>query len=445
MARKSSRQGKIRRTLRFSFWDGFFASCMSGMVTDYITPYALALKATSGLIGILSAAPNFVSSLVQLKSADLADEFKSRKKIINLFVFLHALMGIPIILVPYLFKEQAVFYLIVFVTLFNSLNAFAGPAWASLMSEYIPIKRRGKYFGWRNKILGMVTIGSAFIAGFILHYFKNNILRGFLIIFSIAFCCRFASWYFLTRMYEPAFKTTKGSYFSFFDFIKRAKASNFAKFVIFTASLNFCVNLASPFFSVFMLRDLRFNYLTYTIVIVTVTVTQIFAFDRWGKHADKIGNVKVLRLTSFIIAALPFLWIVNQHPGYLMFAQVVSGFAWSGFNLCAVNFIFDAVTPEKRTRCIAYFNFLNGFALCLGALLGGYLLSILPALFGFRILSLFLISSILRFAVAVLFSGGIKEVRLTPKVKSKDLFYSVIGLRPLAISEESREFYGSKD
>ncbi len=431
MRQKSKYDGKIRKTLKFSFWDGFFASCMSGLVSDYITPYALALKATSGLIGILNAAPNFVSSLIQLKSADLTEAFKSRKKIIVLFVLLHALMGIPIILTPYLFKGHAVLFLIIFVTLFTSLNAFALPAWASLMSEYIPVRKRGKYFGWRNKTLGMVAIICAFISGFILHYFKDNILKGFLVIFFAALCCRIVSWYFLTRMYEPPFKTAKGSYFSFFDFIKRAKASNFAKFVIFTACLNFCVNLASPFFSVFMLRDLRFNYLTYTFVVVSATITQIFLFGRWGEHADKIGNLRVLKFTSFIIASLPFWWIINQHPVYLMCVQVISGFAWSGFNLCAVNFIFDAVTPEKRTRCIAYFNFMNGLALCAGALLGGYLLNILPVFFRFKMLSLFFISSVLRFAAVFLFSGKIKEVRLTKKVKGKDLFYSVIGFRSI--------------
>jgi MFS family permease len=171
-------------------------------------------------------------------------------------------------------------------------------------------------------------------------------------------------------------------------------------------------------------------------MMVAVAITQIFTFSRWGKHADKVGNVKVLRFTSFIIAAVPFWWILNQHPGYLMFAQALSGFAWSGFNLCAVNFIYDAVTPEKRTRCFAYFNFLNGLALCLGALLGGYLLNVLPVALEFKILSLFCISSILRFVVVFLFSGRIKEVRPAQKVKSRDLFYSVIGLRPiLGISE----------
>jgi len=440
------KQNKIRRSLKFSFLDGIFASCMVGMTTDYITPYALALKATNSQIGILSAIPNLASSLVQLKSADLTEKLKSRRKIINLFVFLHTLMGLPIILIPYLFKAQPVLFLIIFIALFTSFNAFAGPAWSSLMSDHVPYKSRGRYFGWRSRIFGIVIISSAFLAGFTLHLFKQNILKGFLVIFSIAFVSRFISWYFLTRMYEPPFKVKKEAYFSFFDFIKRIRESNFAKFVIFAASLNFCVNLAAPFFSVFMLRDLKFNYLTYTIVVTTVTIAQIFTFDRWGKHADKVGNVKVLKFTAFFIASLPLWWILNQNPLYLIFIQIISGFAWSGFGLCTTNFIYDAVTPEKRTRCIAYFNVSTGAALCLGALLGGYLVNILPKFFGYKILSLFLISSILRFLAVSLFSGKIKEVRKAEQITSKDLFYSVIGIKPLSgVTQESRQLLRKED
>jgi MFS family permease len=438
--------GKIKKSLKFSFLDGIFASCMTGLTADYITPYALALKATASQIGILSAVPNFISSLLQLKSADLAERLRSRKKIINLFVLLHALMGLPIVLIPYVFKTQAVLFLIIFITLFTSLNAIAGPAWSSLMSDYIPIKKRGKFFGWRNKVLGSVTIACAFLAGLILHYFKNNILRGFLIIFSIAFICRLISWYFLTRMYEPPFRLRREAYFSFFDFIRRAGESNFAKFVIFVAGINFCVNLAAPFFSVFMLRDLKFGYLTYTVIVTTATITQVFTIGRWGRHADKVGNVKILKFTALFIASLPLWWIFNQNPLYLIFAQVLSGFAWAGFNLCAVNFIYDAVTAEKRTRCIAYFNVFSGVGLCLGALLGSYLVNILPALLGYKILSLFLLASVCRFLVVLLFSGKIKEVRATEKIASRDLFYSVVGIRPIAgIAGEPRQGLRKQD
>ena len=119
---------------------------------------------------------------------------------------------------------------------------------------------------------------------------------------------------------------------------------------------------------------------------------------------------------------------------------MLSGFAWSGFNLCATNFIYDAVTPEKRTRCIAYFNVFTGMALFLGALLGGFLLNVLPALFGYKILSLFLIASILRFITVLFLSGKIKEVRKIEQITSKELFYSVVGIKPiLGVTKESRQ------
>ena len=425
------KQNRIRNSLKASFLDGVFASAMNGLTTDYITPYALFLKANALQIGFLSAFPNLSSAFVQLATQELTEKLKSRKKVINLFVFLHLLMFIPIIFIPYLCKWQTVLFLIIFITLCSSFNAIANPAWSSLLSEHIPFKSRGKYFGWRSKILSAVTVVFAFISGFILHNFRHDLLKGFLIIFSLAFLLRFISWYFLTQMQEIRLRIKKEAYFSFFDFIKRIRASNFVKFVIFVSALNFCVNMAAPFFSVFMLRDLKFNYIIYTILVTAVPVAHILTIDRWGRLADRIGNIRILKITSLFIASLPFLWIINQNPFYLIFVQVLSGFAWAGFGLCATNFIYDAVSPEKRTRCIAYFNVLVGSALCLGALLGGYLLNFLPPLFNYKILSLFLIASILRFLVAIFLSCKIKEVRPVENIKSKDLFFSVAGLKPI--------------
>jgi MFS family permease len=421
---------KIKKSLRASFWDGFFASCMMGFTTEYITPYALALKAGVSQIGLLSAFPNLVSSLVQLKSADATQKTGSRKKTICLFVFLQALTGVPIILIPYLCKGYEVLALIFFVTLFTSFQGFSNPIWASLMSDYLPRTKRGRYFGWRNTVLGMVTIACLFLAGFVLTVFKQNILQGFFVIFFAATLSRFVSWYFLTLMYEPLQHYHADSYFSFFDFLRRAKESNFARFVFFSGALHFCVYLAAPFFSVFMLRDLKFNYITYTFLISTVSVVTILTIGRWGISADRVGNVKVLRITSLLIAGLPLWWIVCQHPAYLILAQAVSGMAWAGYNLCALNFIYDAATPAKRTRCISYFYFFNGIAIFLGSLTGGYLAGRLPPLFGYRLLSLFLLAAVLRFMVALFLAPRIKEVRPVERVSSRDLVFSIVGLKP---------------
>jgi len=207
------------------------------------------------------------------------------------------------------------------------------------------------------------------------------------------------------------------------------------------AALNFSVNLAAPYFSVFMPKDLGFNYFTHTLLVTAVSFAQILSIDSWGGHVERVDNLKIMRLTSFIIASLALRWIINHKPLFLIFIQLLSGFAWLGFNLCATNFIYDAVTPAKRTRCIAYFNAITGVTLCLGALLGGCLINIFPKIFGFRILSLFLVFSILRFLLVILISRKIKEVRKIDKIKSKDLFYSVLGLRTIFKDDQIEKYF----
>ena len=147
-------------------------------------------------------------------------------------------------------------------------------------------------------------------------------------------------------------------------------------------------------------------------------------------------------MTAPMIAILPLLWIINHNPIFLIFTQIVSGFAWAGFNLCASNFIYDAVSSKKRTRCISYFNTLNGMALCLGALCGGFLLERLPALLGYKILTLFLIASVLRMTVALFMSRQLKEVRLVEKASDDEIFLSMVGLKPFqGLGENIRKSY----
>ena len=135
-------------------------------------------------------------------------------------------------------------------------------------------------------------------------------------------------------------------------------------------------------------------------------------------------------LTSIFLPVIPFLWLLSHNVIYLVLVQIFAGFFWAGFNLSVSNFIFDAVSPEKRTRCIAYFNVVNGTALFSGALIGGFLMKWLPALLGYKILALALISGLLRIGSALL-AGRVREVRSVREVSARDLFYSVIGVRPL--------------
>jgi MFS family permease len=214
-------------------------------------------------------------------------------------------------------------------------------------------------------------------------------------------------------------------------FLRRFRESNFLRFVVFSGCLTFATYLAAPFFAVFMLRDLQLSYLTYMALQVCASLATLVALPLWGKHADLVGNVRVLRLSSFLAALIPIFWLFSQTPAYLMVVQMISGFAWSGVTLSAGNFIYDAVTPQKRVRCIAYFNVINGVALFFGSSLGGYLASRLPPLFGYPLLGLFALSCFCRMSFYLLLSRTFREVRVAHEVSIQELFFSVVGIRPL--------------
>lgn len=427
----SEKDPKIKQSLRFSIIDGVFSSLVTGFTQDYFTPFLLVLGAGVRHVAILSALPNLASSLIQLKSADVADRFRSRSKVVNLFVFLQALTLIPMLFV-YWMGEARIAVFIAVVTLFSSFGAFAHPAWASLMADLVEKDRRGEYFGWRSKVLGFVASVAAFAAGFILHRAGEiNVVLGFIVVFAMAFVFRLVSWHYLRKMHDPEVRQSREDYFSFYDFLSRLKSSNFARFVIFVSAMKLAVNVASPFFAVLMLKDLKFDYLTYTVITVAMTLTANFTIKRWGVHSDRVGNLKVVRLTSKIIVLLPVLWLVSQNPVWLVLAQLLSGFAWAGFNLASTNFVYDAASPGKRTRCIAYFNVLGGVSLCAGALIGGWLGLKLPTgLFSHGVMNVILISATLRFAVAFLMPFKLKEVRPVEEVRSHRLFLDMLKIRP---------------
>jgi MFS family permease len=422
----------VRESLRASFKDGVCAAFMAGVTDYYATPAALFLGATVQQVGLITALPNLLSSLSQFFSVQVIYWVGGRLKLLVRLVLSQATLILCIAMLPLVQAIHRVELLLIFLILAAMCGGLAGPAWGSLMSDYVPAKKRGQYFGWRNRSVGAVTVASVIASGLLLNFFHQRYYgAGFWMIFSLAAAARYCSSYFISRMDEPPHRQDPASDFTFVMFLRRFRESNFLRFVMFSGCLTFATYLAAPFFAVFMLRDLQLSYLTYMALQVCASLAALVALPLWGKHADLVGNVRVLRLSSFLAALIPIFWLFSQTPAYLMVVQMVSGFAWSGVTLSAGNFIYDAVTPQKRVRCIAYFNVINGIALFFGSSLGGYLASRLPPLFGYPLLGLFALSCFCRMFFYLLLSRTFREVRVAHEVSIQELFFSVVGIRPL--------------
>ena len=420
--------GRLKAGARkVSIKEGCAYSVTEGLGINYISPYALALGATNLHIGFLTSLPNLIGNFSQLYALKLMTKI-SRRKIAITAAILQALMWLPIIGIGALFfitniKTPIVPLMLVLVyTILIIFGSFIAPIWSSWMKDIVPSHHSGKYFGMRHRICGAVALVSMLMGSFILDYFKKtNLFLGFAIIFFIAFLFRLLSAFFFTKKYEPPLVLEEGYYFSFWNFTRRMHTNNFGKFVIYVSLMMLVTAIASPFFAVYMLKNLQFGYLTYIVVTMSSVLSSLLFMPLWGKFSDKYGNLTSIRICGFLVPFVPVAWIFSpfiliNFPGflvpYLIIAEVFSGFSWAGFNLSAGNFIYDAVTRQRMAICVSYFNILNGIGIFLGATLGGFIASINFPIIGLSsLLFIFLLSSALRLIISISMVSRINEVR----------------------------------
>jgi MFS family permease len=418
---------KVKNSLRLSVLDGSSYAAMLGLTQNFTTPFALVLHATTMQIGFLTSIPGFATAFTQLAAPGLAERAGSRKRMILTAAFIHALMWVPVFLIPYLFRSAGVWWLIGLVTICFVTDSMSFPPWGSMMADLVPEELRGRYFGFRGRIAVFITLVFSLLAGGILQVFTGNVFIGFAILFGGATVFRLLSFFFVSRMYEPPITRERDNAPSVIQIVKTLGTSNLGRYMVFVGLIYFGMMISGPFFSVFMLRELHFNYLTYTIVISATVVANFFFLPFWGRRADRAGNMKVVQITSWLMPIVPLLWLISANPVFLVFANIVSGFTWSGFNLSTVNFVYDASEPGNRTKQLAVFNSIAWLAICLGALVGGYLIPHLPHMLGYQIRTLFTISGVLRAIAVLLLLYTLHEVRNVPRLSALNVLLGRYG------------------
>jgi MFS family permease len=414
--------------------EGVCAQIMILIFDYYLVPFALFIKATTFEIGLLVSLPHLLSALSQLFATRIVRSIGSRRKLLTTGVALQAAFLLPIPFLIFYPEFNSVKLLILLMIIFRVLGSILGPAWGSMVSDYLPEDRRGEFFGFRMQIIGISGVLSLAVWGIVLGLMnKYSEAWALFVVFFSAGLCRCVSYFYMKRMIEFPQKIEASDYFTFWMFIRRFKQSNFVKFIFYVACVTFATQLAAAYFSVYMLKELHFGYLTYTLISMASVITGLISFPVWGRHADQFGNAKILKVTGVLISIVPIFWMFTKNPFVLIMIEMFSGFAWGGFNLCSSNFIFDAVRPSKRVRCLSYYNLINSAAIFAGASLGGYLAYRLPRFDSASpLVTLFLLSAVFRLMAYVFLSGTFKEVRPAyKKIRSTQLFISVLGVRPL--------------
>jgi MFS family permease len=168
--------------------------------------------------------------------------------------------------------------------------------------------------------------------------------------------------------------------------------------------------IASPFFAVYMLEELKLNYATYTLVTMSSSVYYLLFTPLVGRFSDHYGNKKLLHLSTMLFSINPLLWIFIKSPLLLiLIPQLLVGLANAALVIGVTNFTYDAVSPKHRGLCAAYFNILTGIGIFAGSLLGGFLIKYLQISSISPFILVFALAFITRTLVSLIFLPRIKE------------------------------------
>ncbi len=400
---------KIEKTKKFIYFDTVYTSIKEGINSNFILPYAIALKAPNDFIAIISATPGLVGSFFQLFASDLLNIIKSRRKVIFFTAFIDALLWIPILLLPFLWGNNYVL-LLNFLIIQSISRAILNPFYNSLLGDIIPNEKRGIIFSRINQVSGMLSLFSSLIAGFVLSVFKNiNPFFGFSIIFFVAFFSRLISAFIKNRFYEPELKQVqKGE--SLFHFSLNIRKSNFGQFVMYSSWMKFAVGISAPFFTVYMLKYLNMDFLTYSLINGAAIISSFIVLNKWGKNIDQKGSRWMLGISGLLVPIVPIFWIFFKQSVILFIIELFSGAVWAAYNLSTSNFVLDSTKREDRLLMLSYFNFFIGVATFFGAIIGGNLMKHLPADFlGNIFYFIFGLSALLRLMFSLYFLRKIKS------------------------------------
>lgn len=410
---------------------------MDGFGTDFIAPFALRLGASASQIGLLAALPQLVQALSQFMALHLVARVDSRLGLIRAVVLVQALLWFPLAALAFWSGTSGFWWLLGLYLAINAASALINPFWTSWLSEWVPAEHRGSFFGKRNKINGFTLVVSTFVGGLILSGFDNSgfALVGFSVLFAGAGIGRLISFYFFTKSKERDLNVCHDLFSG--DAWKHAHSEpGFWVLVRYSALFSFAVALASPFFVIYLLNVQGFSYTTYAIIVTVNALATLLVMPYWGKLADRYSNKLVMSYSSIVIPLVPLMYLAPvREASYFFLVEIVSGIAWAGQKLSSFNLLIENTPLTQRARFVSYNNIANGVGTFGGAMVGGLIASFLIeshfTVLGLQgLLVLFLMSGIVRIAVAAAYLPGIRGKVVHQPNAQRQFFFKAVTLLP---------------
>ncbi len=384
------------RGMRAFWWDGFWASSSETIILNYLGLYLLAFGASNSQVGLLSSLSSLCAAVAFFPGARLVETVGHRKPIVLLTgggIARISLLGLAA--VPLFVDGGSAIWIVMALASFRGFwGYFAVPAWTSLTADIVPLGIRGRFLASRNFGMGLATLATAPLAGYLIDRFTG--LHGWQLVWLIAFATGAISTWCYARIPEPEEHTqiAPAARAGGQPNIVRDIASdrNFMLYLMSIAIWNVALTAAGPFFNVYLVKNLHASTAMVGFLSALPALTGLAGVVYFGRMMDQRGTKWVMAVNAVLIPLLPTAWMIITAAWQVIFINSFGGLIWAGYNLALLNMVMVMAPPEKRARYSAAFQtvtFASSFA---GPMLGGFVIDAM----GFK--AVFLLSAIGRLA-----------------------------------------------
>jgi MFS family permease len=375
-------EAEVKSGLKLVIADGLAAESMVAFTGGaFLVAMALQLGATNLQLGILAALPTF-SSVFQLVSIWLVRKYNNRRAITVLGTFLARFPLLLIGLLPFVFTTGTSVSVLIFLLFFHYyFGAVAGASWNSWMKDLVPEKQLGSYFSNRNRLTQSLNVVLSLGIACALDYLKAHFPQHETIAYSIMFLVGGGIGMFgiaaLIRTPEPESILAGDNMFKLLE--RPLKDKNFRTLLTFNSFWAFALNMATPFFSVYMLKTLHLP-LSYIIGLGIIgQLSGIFSVNLWGRYTDNYSNKTIINICAPVYILCILGWAFTDISStslmltLLVAINVFSGITSAGINLAITNIGMKLAPKNEAMVYLSVKNMTVAFFSALAPVIGGLL------------------------------------------------------------------------
>lgn len=382
-SRDNISEREIQTGMRGVLKDGLTTQAMLTLTGGaFLVDFALLLGASNALIGVLAAIP-FLAQLVQVPAIYLVEKYRRRRGLCVLTSGLGRMSLLLIAFIPFfLFGTSAVFALAIFLLLYAVLGAISGCSWNSWMRDLLPQDRLGAFFAKRMGAMAAFGIVLNLAAGFYITWLEQHFaaqkLHGYAALFFIGASAGLLGVYIISTIPEPAMAPlqTHGPFSRLL--LPPLQDQNFRRLILFQGAWNFAINLAAPFFTVYMLKTLALDMRLIIALQVLSQIMNLLFFHLWGKISDRFSNKSVLGVSGPLYLICIFVFTFTTLPNkyaltvpLLLLIHVFMGVATAGVTLATGNISLKLAPKGQATAYLAVNGLVNAVAAGVAPILGG--------------------------------------------------------------------------